>query len=440
MPIEVVLPKVDMDMEDGVIAAWKVAEGAFVRAGDILFEMETNKSVMEVESPGTGTIRGLAGITGDPVAVGSPVAWIDTEAASQSPQADETLVREKTAPARAAGTATAASTAGAVAPDSMGSAESPEGNANPGVEPRQHGRDTTGRAEIRATPSARRIARLRDVDLAAVIGSGPRGRIGATDVESHADGSGVAAARAVMHGIEDLPETLRPGAEEGAAGELVPFSPVRRIVAQRLAESMRTAPHFYLTAQVEMTALLDAIRRLGPGIEARLGVTVLLVHIVGRLLPQHPLLNASIEGDAARFHPRVHIGVAMDRNGDLVVPVLRDVQARPLADLAKEYSRLRDAVRARTIVPSEMRGGTFTISNLGMVGVDAFTAIINQPESAILAIGRTVDTPVGRDGQIVLRPMATLSLSSDHRIVDGVTAARFMAHLRKAIEDPATLL
>ena len=167
---------------------------------------------------------------------------------------------------------------------------------------------------------------------------------------------------------------------------------------------------------------------------------MLFARIVGQVLPQHPLVNASLEGAASRLHRRVHIGIAMDRSGDLMVPVLRNVDTGTLAELAKDYGRLRDAVRARTIAPGDMRGGTFTISNLGMYEVDAFTAIINQPESAILAIGRTVDTAVGRDGQIVLRPMATLSLSSDHRIVDGITAARFMADLRRAIEDPAAML
>jgi pyruvate dehydrogenase E2 component (dihydrolipoamide acetyltransferase) len=152
------------------------------------------------------------------------------------------------------------------------------------------------------------------------------------------------------------------------------------------------------------------------------------------VLVDHPYLNASSDGNAARLHPTIHIGIAIDRAGDLIVPVLRDVQARTLRELVRDFVTLRNEARSGSIRPAQMRGGTFTISNLGMYGVDAFTAIINPPECAILAIGRTVDTPVGREGQIVLRPMATFTLSSDHRIVDGVTAARFMADLRKAIE------
>ncbi|MEO8135623.1 MAG: dihydrolipoamide acetyltransferase family protein [Betaproteobacteria bacterium] len=436
MRIEVVLPKVDMDMEAGVIAAWKVADGGLVRQGDILFEMETDKSLMEVESPGTGTIRGLADITGELIPVGTPVAWIDADADAASepalPAAPPMQERSTPTPEGASPTANAAaSTANAVTPAAAPvAAGSPDGGAS--------------REDLRATPSARRTARLRDVDLATISGSGPRGRIVANDVEVFADERDNAPAGGAAQIAPEATAPTQIDPRDGATGELVPFTPVRRIVAQRLAESVRTAPHFYLMAQVEMTALLEANRWLGTEIVknsgVKLSVTVLLARIVGQMLRHHPLMNASIEGEATRLHPDAHIGIAMDRNGDLVVPVLRDVQSRSLADLAKEYGRLRHAVRTRTIAPSEMRGGTFTISNLGMYEVDAFTAIINQPESAILAIGRTVDTPVGRDGQIVLRPMATLSLSSDHRIVDGITAARFMAQLRRAIEDPAAML
>jgi pyruvate dehydrogenase E2 component (dihydrolipoamide acetyltransferase) len=260
-----------------------------------------------------------------------------------------------------------------------------------------------------------------DVDLAEVPGSGPSGRIVEKDVASHARPAGKAAT---------------------SADRLVPFNPVRRIVAQRLAESARSAPHFFLSAQIEMSALQTALRppaSLEAAQAARPSMTVALAHLTGRVLALHPLLNASIEGEAVRLHSHIHIGVAIDDQGDLFVPVLRDVPSHTLDELTREFARLRAAVRAREIVPDDMRGGTFTISNLGMYGVDSFTAIINPPESAILAIGRTTDTPVGRDGKIVLRPMATFTLSSDHRIVDGVTAARFIADLREAIEHPEGL-
>ncbi len=403
MPIEVILPKVDMDMDDGIITEWKVAPGDRVRQGQILFDIETNKSVMEVESPGSGVIRDLAPITGEPVAVGTVVGWIDAdaEAAASLPA---TVERTKT-------TSPSAATAGIDHATSSPKSTAPVEAA--AVAPSD---------SIRATPLARRAARMLDVNLAEVAGSGPAGRIVEKDVAAHAG-------RAVQSLV-------------ASADRLVPFNPVRRIVAQRLAESARSAPHFFVSAQIDMSALQAALRRPGgqqsPD-RARPSMTVALAYLTGRVLALHPLLNASIEGDAVRLHARINIGVAIDDQGDLFVPVLRDVPAHTLDELAREFARLRAAVRAREIVPDDMRGGTFTISNLGMYGVDAFTAIINPPESAILAIGRTLETPVGRDGQVVLRPMATFTLSSDHRIVDGVTAARFVADLRDAIEHPEGL-
>ena len=389
MPIEVILPKVDMDMEDGIITEWKVAAGDRVKQGQILFDIETNKSVMEVESPASGVIRDLAPITGEPVAVGTVVGWIDADA-----EAGASL------PAPAERTKTTSPSAATADIDRASSSPKPAAPVEAGT--------VAPPDSIRATPLARRAARMLEVNLA--------------DVAAHAGPA--------------------PNSAVASGDRLVPFNPVRCIVAQRLAESARSAPHFFLSAQIDMSALQAALRHPGeqPSPDrARPSITVALAYLAGRVLALHPLLNASIEGDAVRLHVRVNIGVAIDDQGDLFVPVLRDVPTHTLDDLAREFARLRAAVRARQIVPDDMRGGTFTISNLGMYGVDAFTAIINPPESAILAIGRTTDTPVGRDGQVVLRPMATFTLSSDHRIVDGVTAARFVADLREAIEHPEGL-
>ncbi len=326
--VEVVLPKVDMDMESGVIAAWKVAAGDAVSEGDVIFEMETDKSMMEVEAPADGVIRDLAAVTGEQVPVGTVVAWIDPPGTAAAAE-----------PAR---TATAAPAVAAPAPATTAS----------------------------------------------------------------------------------------------AGGTLQPFNATRRVLVERLSESARNAPHFYLSMQVDMSELQRALREAAAPGAAKPSVTLALAFIVGRLLKKHPLINASVEGDGVRLHDAAHIGVAVEREGDLLVPVLRDAHVRSLAELAQDFARLRAAVDARSIPPSDLRGGTFTLSNLGMYGVDTFTAIINPPESAILAIGRGAPTPVVRDGAIVVRTLATLTLSSDHRVIDGVTAARFMADLRAAVEQP----
>ncbi len=410
MPVEVILPKVDMDMETGTIEAWHVKEGDLVRQGDTIFEIGTNKAVMEVEAPATGAIRNIKAETGVPITVGTPVAWIYRDGEAQD-----------AVPARAP------------SPSSAGSV--PDGPAkSPPIEPAIATSPAT--AGLRATPLARRIARQNGLELAAVSGTGPRGRIGEADVRRHLDERRRCAS----------PQAALAPVPAGALteGRLQPFSAIRRIVATRLSESTRTAPHFYLTSEIEMSAARDLLRRLAARHE-RIGapkpsITVLIARIAARILRDHPVINASAEGEATRFHENVDIGIAMERDGDLVVPVLRDAGNMDMPAMTREFARLRDGMAKRTLTPAELGGGTFTISNLGMYGVDSFTAIINPPQGAILAIGRTVDKPVGRDGQIVLRPMANFTLSSDHRIIDGVAAARFMADLREAVENPEVLL
>ncbi len=413
MPVEVILPKVDMDMETGTIEAWHVKEGDQVRQGDTIFEIGTNKAVMEIEAPASGAIRRIRTETGVAIAVGTPVAWIylDGEAADAAP-AGKVAATEAARPAVST---------------------SPEPSSAVSEAAR------TPATGLRATPLARRVARQSGVVLAEIAGTGPRGRIGEADVRRH-----LAAAVALAPVSGSSAAACCTANSEARADALKPFSAIRRIVATRLSESMRTAPHFYLTSEIEMSAAQALLRRLATRHE-RLGapkpsLTVLIARIVAGVLANHPLLNASAEGEATRFHERIDIGVAMEREGDLVVPVLRDAGAMDMPAMAREFARLREGVARRSLTPAELGGGTFTISNLGMYGVDSFTAIINPPQGAILAIGRTVEKPVGRDGEVVLRPMANFTLSSDHRIIDGVTAARFMADLREALENPEVLL
>ncbi|WP_336810220.1 dihydrolipoamide acetyltransferase family protein [Bosea sp. MMO-172] len=411
MPVEVILPKVDMDMETGTIEAWHVKEGDLVRQGDTIFEIGTNKAVMEVEAPATGAIRNIRAETGVPISVGTPVAWIylDGEAATTPSE-----------PAAAAATVAAAT--------SVSKTEVP---ATPAIAVAQ---TSSG---LRATPLARRIARQNGLDLKTVAGTGPRGRISEADVKRHLE------QRPRCAPAQETRPAPAPSAN-ASEGRLRPFSAIRRIVANRLSESVRTAPHFYLTSEIEMSAARDLLGRLAKRHE-RIGapkpsLTVLIARVAARILRDHPVINASTEGEATRFHERIDIGIAMERDGDLVVPVLRDAGAMDMPAMTREFARLREGMAKRTLTPAELGGGTFTISNLGMYGVDSFTAIINPPQGAILAIGRTVDKPVGRNGEIVLRPMASFTLSSDHRIVDGVAAARFMADLREALENPELLL
>jgi pyruvate dehydrogenase E2 component (dihydrolipoamide acetyltransferase) len=403
MPTEVILPRVDMTMESGVIDRWTVSEGDQVREGDTLFEITTDKALVEVDAPAAGVIRGIRANPGQEVAVGSVVAWIFAEGEAPNIPLQPDL---PDAPSRAA---PPQQTAAPVAP-ADGSAVQEAG-------------------ELRSTPLARRVARELGLELRGIAGSGPRGRIGERDVRKHA-----AAA----------PPPVQSARAPDDGGTLVPFSAIRRTLAARLSQSAQTAPHFYMTANIQMAALQALQAEISPHIERRRGVkvtlSVLLVRIVAALLKDHPLINASVEGQAARLHGEGNIGVAMERDGELFVPVIHHSHAGSIESAAVEFDRLRKAVMSARAAPADFKGGTFTITNLGMYGVDAFTAIINPPESAILAVGRITETPVGCDGSVVLAPLAAFCLSSDHRIVDGVTAARFMADLRKVIEHPVLLL
>lgn len=415
MPVEVILPKVDMDMETGTIEAWKVSEGETVTEGQLIFEIGTNKAVMEVEAPASGIIRRISAKQGETIAVGTPVAWIYG--------VNET-VELKTPGAGQSRFAAHAPANDVAAPPVERAVVSPSADA------------------VRATPLARRLAREAGLALADIKGTGPRGRIGEADIRAHLAQSAHSSQPSSGLAPPPVAGPILPPA--GSGGELVAFSPVRRIVAQRLTESATRVPHFYLEAAMDMSASLAFLKRVTPALLAQTGfkpsLTAFIAHVVGRVLADHPLLNASVEGEATRFHAERHIGIAMDRAGDLVVPVLRHAGAGRFVETVATFNRLRKAVEGRSLKPSEMEGGTFTLSNLGMFGVDRFTAIINPPQSGILAIGRTVETPVGVDGQIVLRPMANFCLSADHRIVDGIVAARFMTDLRRMLETPELLL
>jgi pyruvate dehydrogenase E2 component (dihydrolipoamide acetyltransferase) len=216
------------------------------------------------------------------------------------------------------------------------------------------------------------------------------------------------------------------------------------VIADRMTASVRSAPHFTLNMQVDMVEAVELRRRVGPAIERQTGApptfTAIIVRALAGLLLEHPYLNATLEDHTVLLHHRAHIGVAIDRAGDLLVPVLRDAQRLSLAEIAAALRDLHTRAHDHTLSQAELRGSTFTVSNLGMYGVDSFTAIINPPESAILAVGRIAETPVARNGAVVVRPVMQLTLSADHRIVDGAAAARFLAALRERLEEPYLLI
>jgi pyruvate dehydrogenase E2 component (dihydrolipoamide acetyltransferase) len=422
--IEVILPKVDIAMTEGTIAVWHKREGDAVKAGEPLFDVMTDKADVAVEADAAGTLWGVTAQPGDTVKIGQVVAYIlaPGEAPPIAVPVAEANVREQFAahPTTNGGQATAS-------------------DARP-----------TLNARLRATPLARKISREQGIDLALVSGSGPNGRISSQDVRTllarraeapadpHSNGQGATS------GTIQTPDKQPALAPQSDDVTYIAFTGLRRIVAERMTASVRNAPHFTLNVQVDAIEMVTLRERVAPAIERQIGVkpsfTAILARAVAPLLPAHPYLNATLEHDTIVLHRRAHIGVALDRNDDLLVPVIRDAHRMTLAEIAAALHDLSSRARDRKLTPDELRGGTFTISNLGMYGVDSFTAIINSPESAILAVGRLVETGVVRDGALVVRPIVNLTLSADHRIVNGAAAARFLTDLRERLENPLLLL
>jgi pyruvate dehydrogenase E2 component (dihydrolipoamide acetyltransferase) len=414
MATEVIMPKVDMVMDTGTFVEWLKNEGDRVEKGEPLFIVLTDKANIEIEAPASGILAGLRAKPDDVIPVTEVIGYV-LEAGESLPA---TPAKSATAAARPSATRELEA---APAEPSIPEAEAADG-------------------KVRATPAARRLAVELGIDLAHVPGSGARGRVHKDDVLSFAEEQPpLVEAKPV-----GTPPALRIPLPDARQKQVLPLAGPRKIIAERLAHSAFTAPHITLSLHVDMSeaARLRA-RVLGP-IEKktgqRLSFTAILARAVAAVLPQHPYLNASLSGDKIIAWEDVHLGIATSLEDYLIVPVIRQAQSKNLEELVVTLDDLVERARARRLAPNEMSGSTFTISNLGMFGIESFTAIINPPEAAILAIGKIVDTPVKGESGVELRPLMNLTLSADHRVVDGATAARFLAQLKATLENPYLLI
>jgi pyruvate dehydrogenase E2 component (dihydrolipoamide acetyltransferase) len=394
MPVEVFIHKMTDHMESGRIVQWLVKEGERVEQHQVIMEVETDKAVAELESPASGILKGIrpGAVEGAQVPVGETLAFI-------AQPSEEVPVLPPLTSASAQPTGEAAVTqAEAVSP------------------------------QVRATPSARRVARELDIDLSLVRGTGPDGRISEEDVRALAAARGAAPAGEPTMAVTS-PEPV----------EWVDLTPVQRLTAQRMVQSIQTAPQFALTVSADMTnalqlreALIDQIV-LGTG--ERLSITSLLVKIVAAALKHHPRANASFEAGRVKLHKRVNVAVAVGTREGLVVPVIKEADQKSLVQIARELQSFQEKARQMRFSADDLSGGTFTISNLGMYGVDHFNAIVNPPQSVILAVGRVIKTPVALpDNKVTLRPMMNLTVTVDHRAMDGVQAAKFLAEIKERLE------
>ena len=427
MAIDILMPALSPTMETGTLAKWMVAVGDTVRSGDVIAEIETDKATMEVEAVDDGTLANIMVDAGtDGVAVGTPIARLAEDG--------ETVEHVAAAPAAAVPQAAPARPAG---PETEAVASAPQSKAPQPVTPSpapsvvtSNGSSDTGR--IFASPLARRIAAERGVDLAALSGSGPHGRILRRDIEA---AGMVAAAPAVVSRAATAP------AAQGDS-RVEPNSQMRKIIAARLQESKATAPHFYLTVDCEIDDLLAARRQMNDRAPegVKISVNDLIIRAAAMALIKVPKANASWEGDNTRLFTHADIAMAVAVEGGLVTPVIWAAEQKGLAEIASISRDLATRARDGKLAPEEFSGGSFTISNLGMYGVREFAAVINPPQGAILAVGAGEQRPVVHDGQLAVATVMTVTLSADHRVVDGAVGAEWLQAFKGYIEAPVTML
>jgi len=420
---KVVMPKLSDAMETGKVIKWLKQEGEPVEGGEIIAEIETDKADIELEAFGAGVLRKILVPAGEAVPVGGLIAVIadpgDDIAGLQAGVGERQPLEAGRAPAADAGEAPARVPA-PMAGEPLGRAPAP---------------DT---ARIKASPLAKKIAARSGVDLAQVEGSGPSGRIIRRDVE--------AAAR-VPTPAAGVPTGRAPAAADTLEFEDRPLSSIRAAIARRMAQAKGPVPHFYLTAEIKMDRVWSFREELN-AIEGhpKISFTDIVVKACALALGKHPGVNASFQGETIRIHHRCHIGLAVALDEGLITPVLRNCQEKSLAQIATEGRDLVERARNRRLRVQEISGATFTISNLGMFGVDEFSAIINPPEGAILAVGAVVKQPVvegereGEGARIGIGRRMRMTLSCDHRVMDGAMGARFLQDLRRFLEEPVRLL
>lgn len=437
MPVEILMPALSPTMEEGTLAKWMVKEGDTVASGDVIAEIETDKATMEVEAVDEGLVGKILVAEGtEGVKINTPIAIIleEGEDASAITQAASVAAPLAVVAAPEVAHITRIAAASAASAPVMQTAT---------------GQTLTG-DRIMASPLAKRMAGLMNVDLSGLAGSGPNGRIVKRDVEA-------AAGKPASHlGAKVIPlpgagvPARAPSAPDFSAYdparyEQIPVDGMRKTVARRLTESKSTVPHFYLTIDCQIDNLLAARKDLNAkspvgDVAYKISVNDFIILASALALRKVPKANASWAGDSILLHSHADISVAVAVDGGLITPVIREAESKGLAQIANEMKDLAARARDRKLMPEEYQGGTFSISNLGMFGIREFSAVINPPQGAILAIGAGEQRPVAKDGTLGIATMMSVTLSCDHRVVDGALGAELLGVFKGYIEDPVTML
>ncbi len=417
------MPRMSDTMEEGNIVGWIAKVGDKVSPGDVLAEVETDKATMELESFYEGTLLYI-GVEEGTIAVNAVLAVIGEEgedyevalAAEEANSTEETSETEKTEPATETAAESSSSTASAT--PAPAAHETVASNSD---------------TRIKASPLAKSIAKEAGVNIEAITGSGDQGRIIKKDVEAYIEsGAGSSSSAPVQK------ESLR-AATDFTYGD-VPVSQMRKTIARRLGESKFSAPHFYLTMEIDMDNAVQARKDINETSEVRISFNDLVVKAAAVALRKHPSINSSWFGDKITYHQDINVGVAVAVPDGLLVPVVRDTDLKSLSMINQEVKELAGKAKSKKLSMEEMSGNTFTISNLGMFGIDEFTAIINPPDACIMAVGGIIEKPVVKNGEIVVGKTMKVTLSCDHRVVDGASGAAFLQTFKSMLEQPVRLL
>ncbi|NNC04098.1 pyruvate dehydrogenase complex dihydrolipoamide acetyltransferase [Corallococcus exiguus] len=414
------MPSLSPTMTEGKIVKWLKKEGDKVSSGDAIAEVETDKSNLEVEAYDDGTLARITVRDGDMAKVGAPIAFLTPKGAKAGASAPAAAPQAPKAPAAAAPSAPAG---GQVVPLRR--------------EPQAQAAGGGAGGRLRASPLAKRMAQDRGLDISQVRGTGPLGRVVKRDVEQ-ALGQGLAKAPA--------PAAKKAGAqpEVRAFGtrpepQAVPMSSMRKVIGQRMSEVKPGVPHFYLTVEVEMDAAVK-IREEAKALDLKVSVNDIIVKASAIALRRSPKMNVSLQGDQVLHFGTVDVGIAVAIEDGLITPIIRDADLKGLQAISAESRDMAERARKRSLKPAEYTGGSLTVSNLGMYGIDQFIAVINPPQSAIIAVGAVAEKAVVRDGQLAVRKMMTVTLSGDHRVIDGATGAEYLRELKGLLEHPSRLL
>ncbi len=409
MAVAVKLPKMSDTMEEGVLVSWQVKVGDVVKPGDILAEVETDKATMDLENYEKGEILHLHVEEGSTVSVDSIIAIVGAKGddfqslltETPAPEKKEEVVAEMSAPAPQV-----SSPAPSTPPISL--------KAAPVVSANSDGR-------VKASPLAKMLASEKGINIGEVQGSGEGGRVVKRDIESYSPSVGTSTS-----GVESFSD--------------VPVSQMRKTIARRLGESKFTAPHFYLTMEIRMDEATEARKQMNAYSDVKISMNDLIVKACAIGLKKHPQINSSWLGDVIRTNHHIHVGVAMAVEDGLLVPVVKFTDQKSLSEISREVKEYSAKAKDKKLQPADWEGNTFTVSNLGMFGIDEFTAIINPPDACILAVGGVKETVVVENGEMKPGKLMKVTLSCDHRVVDGVMGAQFLQTLRELLENPVKLL